>query len=155
MCFNTQYISFSTRCLCTVAALYITVISIYILSGGTTALHFIIAYGVYLQAPIILYRYQFYSLSSSVRDFFIISLSFYPIPQIWALYSIISLTTAVYSNCIYLKEGPQVNAVIYNAAINITIPLVVAFLIYLFQFSLKLIQTLKTLKVAFSSILYP
>ena len=36
-----------------------------------------------------------------------------------------------------LKEGPQVNAVICNTAANVTAPLVVAFLIYLFQFSLE------------------
>ena len=50
-----------------------------------------------------------------------------------------------------LKESPQVNTAIYNAAINTTTPLVVIFLIYSFQFSLKLTQTPKTLKVAFSS----
>ena len=53
------------------------------------------------------------------------------------LYSIISFITAMYSNCVCLNKGPQVNTTIYNAAVNITVPLVVAFLIYLFQFSLK------------------
>ena len=44
----------------------------------------------------------------------------------------------MYSNYIYLKEGPQVNAVIYNAATNAAVPLVITFLIYSFQFSLEL-----------------
>ena len=48
------------------------------------------------------------------------------------LYSIISLITAVYSNHMCLKKDPQVNAAIYNTAINIITPLVVTFLIYLF-----------------------
>ena len=52
-----------------------------------------------------------------------------------------------------LKEGPQVNAAIYNTAVNAATPLVVTFLIYLFQFSLKLTQTFRTLKVAFNSAL--
>ena len=69
------------------------------------------------------------------------------------LYSIISLTTAVYSNRVYLNEGPQVNAIIYNATVNTVTPLIVAFLIYSFQFSLELTQTLRTLKVVFSSAL--
>ena len=56
----------------------------------------------------------------------------------------------MYSNCIYLKEGPQVNTAIYNAAVNTTTPLVVTFLIYSFQFSLELTQTPRTLRVAFS-----
>ena len=61
----------------------------------------------------------------------------------------------MYSNRVRLKEGPQVNAIIYNTAVNTTVPLVVTFLIYLFQFSLELTQTPKTLKVAFSSALQP
>ena len=71
-------------------------------------------------------------MSSGVRDLFAISLLFYPTPQIWALYSIVGLTTAIYSNRVYLNKGPQVDAVIYNAAVNATIPLVVVFFIYLF-----------------------
>ena len=71
------------------------------------------------------------------------------------LYSIVGLTTAVYSNRVRLKEGPQVNATICDAAVNATTSLVVAFLICLFQFSLKLTQTPKILRVAFSFILQP
>ena len=52
-----------------------------------------------------------------------------------------------------LKEGPQVNTAIHNAATNAAAPLVVTFLIYSFQFSLELTQTPRTLRVAFSSIL--
>ena len=40
--FSTQCMSFSTRCLYTVVTLCIAIISIQMLSGGTTALHFII-----------------------------------------------------------------------------------------------------------------
>ena len=54
-----------------------------------------------------------------------------------------------------LNKGPQVNTAIYNITINAAVPLVVTFLIYLFQFSLELTQTPKTLKVAFSSALQP
>ena len=37
-------------------------------------------------------------------------------PQIWAPYSIVGLTTAVYSSRVRLKEGPQVDAAIRNTA---------------------------------------
>ena len=36
-----------------------------------------------------------------------------------------------------LNKGPQVKAVIHDAAANAAVPLVVAFLIYSFQFSLE------------------
>ena len=55
--FSTWCMSFSTRCPCTVVALCIAIISIQMLSGGTTASRFIIVYSVCLQAPVILYRY--------------------------------------------------------------------------------------------------
>ena len=55
--FSTQCIFFSTRCLCTVVTLCIAVVSIQILSGGTTASHSIIVCGVYLQASVILYKH--------------------------------------------------------------------------------------------------
>ena len=55
--FSTQYISFSTGCLCTIVALYITIVSMQMLSRGTTASRFIIICGVRLQTPVILYRY--------------------------------------------------------------------------------------------------
>ena len=61
----------------------------------------------------------------------------------------------MYSNCVCLNKGPQVNTAIYNATTNAAAPLVITFLIYLFQFSLKSTQTPKTLKVAFSSTLQP
>ena len=44
----------------------------------------------------------------------------------------------MYSNRVRLNKGPQVDAAIHNAAANATAPLVVAFLIYSFQFSLEL-----------------
>ena len=75
-------------------------------------------------------------MSNSARDFFAIGLPFCPTPQIWALYSIVGLTTAVYSSRVRLKEGPQVDAAIRDAAANAAAPLVVAFVICAFQFSL-------------------
>ena len=155
ICLSIQRISFSTRWLYTVNALCIAVASIYISSGGTAASRSSIIYSVLLQAPVILYRHQFYSFFKGARELFASSLLFRPIPQIWALYSIISLTTAVYSSCIYLKEGPQVKAVIYNTAIKAAAPLQVACVIYAFQFSLVSIQTPRTLRVVFSFTLQP
>ena len=37
-------------------------------------------------------------------------------PQIWALYSIVGLTTAVYSSRVRLNDGPQVDAAIRDTA---------------------------------------
>ena len=94
-------------------------------------------------------------MSNGARDFFAIGLPFCLTPQIWVLYSIVGLTTAVYSNRVRLKEGPQVDATIHNAAANAAAPLVVAFLICLFQFSLESTQTPRTLRVAFGSASQP
>ena len=145
---STQYISFSTRYPCTIAALYIAVMSIQTLSNSTTASRSIAACSIRLQAPVILYRHQFYSFSSSARELFAIGLLFSSRPQIQALYSIISLTTTVYSSCVRLNKGPQVKATIRNTAASAVIPLVVAFIIYAFQFSLALTQTPRTLSIA-------
>ena len=79
----------------------------------------------------------FCSFTSSAKELFAKSLLFSPTPQIWVLYSIIGLTTAVYSRCVCLKEGPYINAIIYNAAANVAVPLWVTCVIYVFQFSLK------------------
>ena len=147
--------SFSTRCPYTIAALYIAVVSIQMSSSSTAASRSITAHSILLQAPIILYRHQFYSFSSGARELFAISLLFSPRPQIQAPYSIISLTTAIYSSRIRLNKGPQVKAAIYNTAVNAAAPLVVAFIIYLFQFSLVSTQTPRTLRVAFSFTLQP
>ena len=57
-------------------------------------------------------------MASGARALFTSALPPSPRPQIWELYSIISLTTAVYSRRISLKEGPYVKAVIRNAAEN-------------------------------------
>ena len=46
-----------------------------------------------------------------------------PRPQIWEPYSIIGLTTAIYSRRVSLKEGPYIKAVIRNAAENTAAPL--------------------------------
>ena len=57
ICSSTQCISFFTRCPYTIAALYITVISIQTLSSSTTTSRSITARNIRLQAPIILYRH--------------------------------------------------------------------------------------------------
>ena len=69
-------------------------------------------------------------------------------PQIWALYSIVGLTTAVYNRRVCLKEGPYVETVICNTAANAVAPLWVACIICVFQFSLESTQTPKTLRLA-------
>ena len=58
-------------------------------------------------------------------------------PQIWALYSIIGLITAVYNRRVHLKKGPHVKTVIHNAAANAAAPLWVVCAIYMFQFNLE------------------
>ena len=58
------------------------------------------------------------SFSSGARELFANGLPFRPMPQIWAPYSIAGLTTAVYSSRVRLNDGPQVDAVIRNAAAN-------------------------------------
>ena len=80
--FSIQCISFSTRWSYTVDALCIAVASIYISISGTAALRFSAAHSVFLQAPIILHKYQFYSFSKSIRELFANSLLFNPMPQI-------------------------------------------------------------------------
>ena len=74
-------------------------------------------------------------------------------PQIWALYSIISLTTAVYNKHVCLNKSPYIKAVIYDAAANAVAPSWVTCVICVFQFSLKSTQTPKTLKLAFGFVL--
>ena len=108
----------------------------YISIGGTAASYFSVVCGVLLQAPVIFYKYQFYSFSRGARELFANGLLFSPIPQIWVLYSIIGLITAVYSSRVYLKDGLQVDTAIYNTATKATAPLQVACMVYVFQFSL-------------------
>ena len=69
-------------------------------------------------------------------------------PQIWAPYSIIGLTIAVYSRCVHLNKGPHIKAVIYNAVVNAVAPLWVVYAMCVFQFSLESIQIPKTLRLA-------
>ena len=92
-------------------------------------------------------RHWFYSFSRVARELFASGLPFSPIPQIWAPYSIIGLTTAVYSSRIRLKDGPQVNAVIRDTAAKAAAPLWVAYIVCAFQFSLASTQTPRTLRV--------
>jgi len=70
-------------------------------------------------------------------------------PQIWAPYSIVGFTTAVYNRRVCLKEGLYVKTVICNTAVNAVAPLWIACVIYVFQFNLESIQTFKTLKLVF------
>ena len=57
-------------------------------------------------------------------------------PQIWAPYSIVGLTTAVYSSRVRLKDGPQVDAAIRDTTTKAAAPLWVAYVVCVFQFSL-------------------
>ena len=152
---NIQRISFFTRWFYTIDALYIAVTSIYTSISSTATLRSRAARGVLLQAPVILYRYQFQSFSKGARELFASSLPFSPIPQIQAPYSIVGLTTTIYSSCVRLKDGPQVNAAIYNTATKAAAPLQVAYVVYAFQFSLASTQTLRTLRVASGLALQP
>ena len=127
----------STGWLCTVAALCIAVVSIYTSSDGTAASCSSAARGVLLYAPVVLRRHLFCSLASGARALFNSTLPPGPRPQIWEPYSIIGLTTAVYSRRVSLKEGPYIKVVIRNAAKNTAAPLWVACVIYSFQFSLE------------------
>ena len=56
----------------------------------------------------------------------------------------------MYSKHISLKEGPYIKAVIWDAAENVAAPLWVAYVMCLFQFSLKSTQTPRILRVAFN-----
>ena len=62
-------------------------------------------------------------MASGARAFFDSTLPPGPRPQIWELYSIVGLITAVYSKRISLKKGPYIKAVIWDAAENIATPL--------------------------------
>ena len=95
-------------------------------SGGTAASRFSVACGILLYAPIVLHKHLFCSLASGARAFFGSTLPPGPRPQIWEPYSIVGLTTAVYSKRVSLKEGPHVKAVIRDAAENAAAPLWVA-----------------------------
>ena len=53
-------------------------------------------------------------------------------PQIWAPYSIVGLTTAVYSSRVRLNDGPQVNIAIYDTAVKAAAPLWVACVVCVF-----------------------
>ena len=97
--------------------------SIYISNSRTTALYSSMAYSILLWAPVVLHRHLFYSLASGTRALFTSTLLLSPRPQIWELYSIIGLITAVYSKHISLKEGPYIKVVIQDTAENITTPL--------------------------------
>ena len=62
-------------------ALYIAVVSIYTSSSRTAALHLSAARGVLLYAPVVLYKYLFYSLASSAKALFTYTLPLSPRPQ--------------------------------------------------------------------------
>jgi hypothetical protein len=54
---------------------------------------------------VILRRHWFCSFSRGARELFASGLPLRPMPQIWAPYSIVGLTTAVYSSRVRLKES--------------------------------------------------
>ena len=62
-------------------------------------------------------------MASGARALFTSALPPSPRPQIWEPYSIISLTTTIYSRRVSLKEGPYIKVVIRNAAENVAAPL--------------------------------
>ena len=75
-----QRISFFIRQSYTIDALYIAVASIYTSSSGTTTSRSSAARSILLQAPIILYRYQFNSFSRGAKELFASGFLFSPIP---------------------------------------------------------------------------
>jgi hypothetical protein len=97
---------------------------------------------------VVLRRHLFCSLASGARALFASTLPLGPRPQTWEPYSIVGLTTAVYSRRVSLNEGPHVEAVIRDAAENAAAPLWVACAICSFQFSLESTQTPRILRVA-------
>jgi len=97
---------------------------------------------------VILCRHWFCSFTSGAREPFAKRLPLGPMPQIWALYSIVGFTTAVYNRRVCLKEGPHVKTVICDIAANAVAFLWVACVIYVFQFSLESTQTPRTLRLA-------
>ena len=121
--FGIQYIFSSTRQLYTIITFYIVVKLIYKSSSKTTTLRSSIARSIFLYAPIVLYKYQFYSLANGAKKLFTSTLLPSPRPQIQEPYSIISFTTTIYSRRVYLKEGPYIKVVVYNTTKNTTTPL--------------------------------
>ena len=81
-----------------------------------------------------LFRSWFCSFSSGARELLASGLPFSPMPQIWAPYSIVGLTTAVYSSRVCLKEGPHVEAAIRDTAAKAAAPLWVACVMYAFSY---------------------
>ena len=109
--FSIQRMFSSTRQPCTITALYIAIILIHRSSSRTTTSRSSIARSILLQAPIVLRKYQFYSLVNSTKELFTSSIPFSPRPQIQALYNIIGLTITIYSRRIRLNEGPYIKTI--------------------------------------------
>ena len=103
----------------------------------------------------ILCRHWFCSFTSGAKELFAKRLPLGPIPQIWAPYSIVGLTTAVYNRRVRLNKGPHVEAVICDAAANAAAPLWVACAMCVFQFNLESTQTPRTLRLASGFVLQP
>ena len=103
----------------------------------------------------VLHKHWFCNLNSGTKELFasILLPSFRP--QIWELYSIIGLTTAVYNRCVSQNEGPHVEVALCDVAKNAAAPLWVACVMCLFQFNLKFTQTPKILRVTSSFISHP
>ena len=95
----------------------------------------------------VLHRHWFCNLNSGTKKLFISTLLLSLRLQIWELYSIVGLTTAVYSRRVNQNKSPHVEVTIYNAAKNVAALLWVTCVMCLFQFSLKSTQTPKILRV--------
>ena len=103
----------------------------------------------------VLYRHWFCSLNSSAKELFASTLLLGPRPQIWELYSIVGLTTAVYNRHVSQNKNPHIKATICDVAENAAAFLWVIYVMCLFQFSLESTHILRILKVVSGFALYP
>jgi len=96
----------------------------------------IAAIGVRRYTPVTLRRHLFWTFCSGLSRLFagVPPLSY--TPHTWALYSIASRTVAVYRRRERRIDGPYVDIVILNIALKAAKPLLTAFLIYSFYWSL-------------------
>ena len=92
----------------------------------------IIAISVRRYAPVILWRYWFWTSCSGLSKLLAgVPLLFYT-PYTWAPYNITGWTVAVYKRRERRINGPYINIVIRNITLKAIKPLATAFLIYSF-----------------------
>ena len=94
--------------------------------------------------PVMRLRYLFWIFSSYYRLAFI-CLPFYPVCYACAPYTIAGLTITVYSSLILIKQGPQVDAVIYERVLKAAVPFPTVTFVCSFQFILGSSHTPSTL----------